>query len=121
MSFDRWVGAVRTLGLVRVVASKAHLDVIDEEDLRTRVKKGYQWERRAYLTAMKDTPIPTKNRQLEQEVTDPANASSAASASASGTSSGAMGTAPSLEDLAIMSTSNRQSHQRTVSENTLTV
>ncbi|KAF8599838.1 hypothetical protein BDV93DRAFT_559979 [Ceratobasidium sp. AG-I] len=113
--FDRWVDAVRTIGPVRVVAAKAHLDVIDEEDLRSRVKLRYDWERRSYLKAMKGKVIPTKNRGLEQEATDQIGETPAAGDNTSGVVDGATTVALTLEQLAVMSTANRQSHQRTVS------
>ncbi|KAF8597414.1 hypothetical protein BDV93DRAFT_562368 [Ceratobasidium sp. AG-I] len=111
--FNRWVDAVRMIGPVQVVAAKAHLEVIDEEDLRSRVKMRYDWERRSYLKAMKNKIIPTKNRGPDQETTEQAGEDSAAGASAPGATNGTVEVVLTLEQLAVMPTANRQSHQRT--------
>jgi len=92
-SFERLVSAIRILGPARVAASRPYLEVLDEEDLRTRVKMRFDWERRSYLKAMK--------------------ADGNTMASASGAANEATGVVLTEDQLAIMTTANRQSFQRT--------
>lgn len=112
-SFNRLVSAIRILGPARVTTARPYLDVLDEEDLRSRVKLRFDWERRSYLQAMKGQTIPTKYRGREGETSEAVDGGTAASAP--GAANEATGAVLTADELAIMTTANRQSFQKTVS------
>ncbi|KAG8693451.1 hypothetical protein FRC08_009104 [Ceratobasidium sp. 394] len=94
-----------------VAGVQPYLDSISEDDLLDRIEKTFGWEKRTYRDAMKNTPIPTKNRTESGAIIPPALIVEP-------------NPAPLTEEeiaiksvkLATMPTSTRQSHQETVSQ-----
>jgi hypothetical protein len=105
--FDRWVVAVRTQGHTHVAGAEAYLKVIDENDLRERCEKRYKWEKRTYIKAMKGVAIPTKDRNVQ----------AGAQASEGPDRAPEPNEGPTAEELATMTTAQRQGFQKKVSMN----